>query len=153
MPKWRRTHLTGDDMSPAASVGMMSKADFARHLYKLMVRKGWNQSELAEKAGLTRNAISTYIRGVNYPSPDSVEKLAAALGLEPEEVFANDAISTVAADQATLEIKMSEADPTRSYLRVNRLVRSETAAAIYKMLTEDDMADREMNKNAMANGA
>ncbi len=43
-------------------------------------RGGWNQSELARRAGLRPAAISTYCRGKDVPSPESMTKLARVLG-------------------------------------------------------------------------
>jgi transcriptional regulator with XRE-family HTH domain len=47
---------------------------------------GYSQEELAERAGLTANAISALERGERKrPYPDTVRRLAAALGLSEDE--------------------------------------------------------------------
>ena len=63
------------DMSPRE----LTKQEFGRRLMALMLDKGWNQSELARAAKLGRDAISTYIRGISFPEPKNLVKLAQAL--------------------------------------------------------------------------
>lgn len=60
---------------------------FGRRLYELMMAKGWNQSELARRAGLERHDVSYYIRGGDYPTPRHMKGLAAALGVTPRDLI------------------------------------------------------------------
>lgn len=54
----------------------------ARHRRKL------TQVELAEKSGVTQQAISSIERGdVENPSWDTVARLCQALNVEPEDIF------------------------------------------------------------------
>jgi transcriptional regulator with XRE-family HTH domain len=63
------------------------KEEFARRVYKLMLSKGMNQSELARACGLERNRISAYVRGVALPTGLSLTKLAAVLGVKPTDLL------------------------------------------------------------------
>ena len=69
------------------------KDAFAKKVYKLMLAKGMNQSELARAAGLERNRISAYVRGVAFPTGLSLTKLAGALGVKPGELLPDERLS------------------------------------------------------------
>ena len=58
-----------------------------RKIRRLRIEKGWNASELARQAGLTRDNISTYERASSLPTEDSLKKLARALGVEPGDLL------------------------------------------------------------------
>jgi transcriptional regulator with XRE-family HTH domain len=58
-------------------------------LRDLRQRRFLSQSELAERAGLTQPRIALLENGrVSRPHPSTFRKLAAALEVEPTEVFA-----------------------------------------------------------------
>lgn len=61
----------------------VERMEFAKKLINLMRDKDLNQSDLARKAGLTRDAVSTYVRARSMPEPINLAKLAKALGVEP----------------------------------------------------------------------
>ena len=46
----------------------------------------WLIGDLAEKSGVHRNLISTYENGKSGAHPDTIRKLARALGVEPQEL-------------------------------------------------------------------
>lgn len=69
------------------------KDAFAKRVYRLMLSKGMNQSELARAAGLERNRISSYVRGVALPTGLSLTKLAQALGVKPNDLLPDDRLS------------------------------------------------------------
>ena len=62
----------------------LSKEQFGRVLYRKMLEKGWNQSELARAADIPRDSVSKYIRGITVPSQQSLQALAVALGTRPQ---------------------------------------------------------------------
>ncbi|MCJ7997485.1 helix-turn-helix transcriptional regulator [Rhizobium cremeum] len=79
------------------------KDEFARRVYKLMLNKGMNQSELARASGLERNRISAYVRGVALPTGLFLTKLASALGVKPTDLLPDS--------------RLDEEKPTYSVLR------------------------------------
>lgn len=69
-----------------------SEAEFSQRLRQLREAVSLSQTELAERAGYTRQHISSLEKGINQPSWDTVRRLARALSVsvaafdaEPEE--------------------------------------------------------------------
>lgn len=56
---------------------------FARHLRALREEHGLTQAALAERAGLSSNAISSYERAIRFPEGPSMDALAKVFGIEP----------------------------------------------------------------------
>jgi transcriptional regulator with XRE-family HTH domain len=139
MAKSPRTHLP-----PARTVKSplipkhLAKDEFARRLYKLMIDRGWRQSDLARHAGLPRNAISIYMRGVSLPNPESLKALAKAFEMEPGVLLPNYTESAIERDNPELEFRVSPGDPKSAWLRINRLVKTSTAIKIMAMIEADD---------------
>lgn len=65
----------------------IERVEFARKLVKQLRDRNMNQSDLARRAGLSRDAISTYARGRSMPEPANLEKIAKALGCKPEDLL------------------------------------------------------------------
>jgi transcriptional regulator with XRE-family HTH domain len=55
-------------------------------LRTLRERRLWLIGDLAEKSGVHRNLISTYENGKSGAHPDTIRKLAKALGVDPTEL-------------------------------------------------------------------
>lgn len=60
---------------------------FARNLRQIRHKKGLSQEALADAADIDRTYVSALERGVYSPSITIVDKLAAALGVEPEALM------------------------------------------------------------------
>jgi transcriptional regulator with XRE-family HTH domain len=56
-------------------------------LRRLRERRLWLIGDLAEKSGVHRNLISTYEHGKSGAHPDTIRKLAGALGVDPTELI------------------------------------------------------------------
>ena len=126
-----RTHVGGDAMvDPKLTPKHLTKQEFANRLYKLMLAKGWNQSELSRRAGLPRDSISTYIRGKTLPTPISLQKLAETLDISSEELLPNHVESAIDFDTPALEMRVSPNAPNTAWLRVNRAVSLKAALNI-----------------------
>lgn len=134
MTRSTRFHL---DEAPDDSIRHLNKEQFGRRLYSRMLDMGWNQSELARQAGLPRDSISTYVRGKSLPTPLSLKKLADALHTRPEVLLPNSTEQAIDKDSPAMEMKVSTADPTKAWLRVNRMVTLPNAAKIMGILSED----------------
>ena len=56
-------------------------------LRRLRERRLWLIGDLAEKSGVHRNLITTYEHGKSGAHPDTIRKLAKALGVDPSELI------------------------------------------------------------------
>ena len=60
---------------------------FGALLRHLRVQRGWTQEYVANKAGITVNAVSKLEREITQlPNADTVERLAQVFGMPPEEL-------------------------------------------------------------------
>lgn len=144
-----RTHLPLDTATPASMVPKhLSRQEFGRRLYQLMLAKGWHQSELARQAGITRDAVSTYINGRSLPTPTSLAGLARAFGIASEELLPNVMEAAIDEDNPAFEMKAAAGAPGKSWIRVNRLVTTATAIKIADLLERDRVLDREGSGDA-----
>lgn len=137
-----RTHIPTDgikDLSLAPKA--VTREEFGRRLYQLMLTKGWNQSELSRRADVPRDSVSMYIRGKTLPTPASLEKLAIALGVTALDLLPNHTESAIDEDTPSFEIKQSPNTPNTAWLRVNRLVTLTAALKIADILANDNVAD------------
>jgi transcriptional regulator with XRE-family HTH domain len=115
----------------------LTKQEFGRRLMALMLDKGWNQSELARASKLGRDAISTYIRGVSFPEPKNLHKLAKALDTTADQLLPNAIVRAMDNDAAPmLEIRQAAGHPDKVWVRVNRMVTFTQAAEIFALLKE-----------------
>lgn len=62
----------------------------AANLKKHRRARGWSQAKLAEKAGTSTQYVGALEIKGNFPSSDMVHRLAAALGIDPTELFRKD---------------------------------------------------------------
>lgn len=131
------------DKTPAADDDLetprhLSKQEFGRRLYRIMTEKGLRQSELARRADLPRNNVSSYVRGLSYPSRMSLVKMAKALGVEADILLPNHTESAIRSEESPdLSLKSSMAEPGMSWLIVNRQVSTSTGVRILNLLEED----------------
>ena len=61
---------------------------FGLAVRQLREARGWSQERLAELADLNRSFIGEIERGAAMPSLLTIQKLAAALGIEPSALMA-----------------------------------------------------------------
>ena len=59
---------------------------FAENLKEIMTRKNISGAILARKTGYSKAAISQYVNGINVPSQERVEAIAAVLRSEERRV-------------------------------------------------------------------
>ncbi|SEP26831.1 Helix-turn-helix [Rhodopseudomonas pseudopalustris] len=116
----------------------LAKDEFARRLLTLMRRKGWRQAEFARQAGLARNAISVYLRGSSLPNPESLQKLAKALGVKPEELLPNYQEAAIERDHPELELRVSPGDSKTAWIRINRAMPTTLAIKIMGLIEAHD---------------
>lgn len=116
----------------------LTKQEFGRRLHALLLEKGWNQSELARRAELGRDAISTYVRGRSFPEPTSLKRIADALGTTPTDLLPNAFESAMDRDLPAIEIREASGHPGMSWLRVNRKVTTQQALRVLQILAEKE---------------
>lgn len=101
----------------------MDKKEFGRHLHQLMVAKGMKQAELARQAGISRNSVCTYIQGRSFPSRDSLQKLASALGITADELLPGHEAMPVRGElKAEVELYALPNRPHMAFLSIRRVV-------------------------------
>jgi len=71
----------------AANTKMSLRERLAQNLREARVAKGTSQERLAEMAGFHRTYVSHVERAVTNVSLDNLERLAAALGVDPLELL------------------------------------------------------------------
>lgn len=115
------------------------KAEFARRLQAAMIRKGWNQSELARRAGeymtegtFGRDNVSLYIRGVVMPGPVHLHALSRALSVRPDELLPSRGAPS--ADDRVPPLDIRDAGDGKAWLRVNMAVAWPVALEVMKLL-------------------
>lgn len=72
---------------------MSLRGILARNLRRLRAERGLSQEELAHRAGLNRNYVGMIEREENAATVDTMEQLAAALGVGPTALIDPDAAS------------------------------------------------------------
>jgi len=144
MVRKTRTHISVNDGAPARSLvpKHLTKQEFGRRVYQLMISRGWHQSELSRRSGIPRDAISTYVRGRSMPTPLNLERLAKAFDTSADELLPNYVESAIEDDSPAVEMKVSSNAPNMAWLRVNRLVSTATAVKIVELLGADDAFNR-----------
>lgn len=68
------------------SVLCLRKAVFSVKVKELLKSTGWTANTLAEKTGISKPAIKSYMRGVREPSFTNASRVAKAFG-KPMEYF------------------------------------------------------------------
>ena len=63
---------------------------FADKLKKERKEKGWSQEELAEKLFVSRQSVSKWENGLNYPSIEIIIKLSDLFGVTIDELLRSD---------------------------------------------------------------
>jgi transcriptional regulator with XRE-family HTH domain len=115
----------------------LTKEQFGRRLYKLMLSRGMIQADLARASGMGRDAISTYVTGRSFPSPDSLNRIAKALNVEADVLLPNQAISAIERDAPIFEIKVGGGDPTKAHLKIDQMVSVTTALKVAELIKSD----------------
>lgn len=126
--------LAGIDLTPKA----LTKQEFGRRLYAVMMSRGMSQADLARSAEMGRDSISTYVNGKTFPTPRAVKKIADALGVEPEELLPNGLMSAMEDEFPAVELRQAAGHADKAWLRVNRAMSFATAAKIIAMIDEED---------------
>lgn len=142
MPRKTRHHIDELPSESDTNTKHLTKQEFGRLLYRRMIERGWNQSELARRADVQRYSVSAYVRGLSLPGQENLVKLANAFGVAPVDLLPNTIESAIDEDMPSIEMKVSVSSPGLAWLRVNRLVSLNTATRVIDLL-ENDKGARE----------
>jgi transcriptional regulator with XRE-family HTH domain len=67
--------------------GQTIKDTLGKNIRLLRARRGFSQAGLSEEADISINFLSNIERGIKFPQPDMLSKLANALGVEVNKLF------------------------------------------------------------------
>lgn len=85
---------------------------FNQRLKKALNEKNMKQTELAEKTGIGKSAISQYISGLYEPKTENLYKIAKALNLTLDELLGEDAFEYLSLKTPFNEKAIEGLDPT-----------------------------------------
>ena len=128
----------GPDNTVDLSQKVLTKQEFGKRLFALMMEKGMNQSDLARAAKLGRDSISTYVRGRSAPSPQNLDKLCAALSVSPDELYPNYAANAAAIEEPVLQLKQVNDGTDMMWLHINMKVDAQKAIEVMQILKSKD---------------
>lgn len=63
------------------------KIKFGKRIKELRKRKGYTQEQIAEIVGIEPPNISKLEKGIHFPQPENIERLASALDVKVNEMF------------------------------------------------------------------
>ena len=68
----------------------MQKTVHSENLRSALTAKGWDQKQLAEALGVSGQAVTNWMKGVDFPRPATLLKLATTLSLSFEQLVRSD---------------------------------------------------------------
>jgi transcriptional regulator with XRE-family HTH domain len=74
--------------------GQEIKDTLGKNIKLLRTRRGLSQADFAEKADISITFLSNIERGVKYPQPNMLAKIANALDVKVNELFLIDIVSS-----------------------------------------------------------
>lgn len=127
-------------MSQKIVTGAQAKQEFAERLQAAMVKKGWNQSELARQStkfmpggkDIGRDKVSNWIRALHMPGPIPLKALADALGVSSEYLIP--ARPTPAAERATPPLNVEDLGDGSVFLKINQRVQWPVAIKVLGLI-------------------
>lgn len=128
----------GENITNQMSPRALTKLEFGRRLHKLILERGWNQSDLARAANIGRDAVSAYVNGRSFPTPLMLDRVCKALDVERDELLPNHVMRAIEDDVPAVSMQVAAGHHGKAYLRINRLVSFSTAVKIVEMIDEDD---------------
>ena len=69
--------------------------DFGKRLRELRRSRGWTQSQLSSRLGLTKSVISAYETALRYPSYDILIRIASLFGVSVDYLLGIEAVRTL----------------------------------------------------------
>lgn len=123
-----------DSSSIDLSVRRNRNEEFGKRLYKALLDKSWNQSDLARAAGVGRDSISQYVRGKTVPTPQNLKKIAQCLNVSEADLYPHYELAGFAADEPAHEFKAVPGDAEHLWVRVNMKLPKAKALEIFAII-------------------
>lgn len=73
--------------------GQIIKDTLGKNIKILRARRGLSQADFAEKAAISITFLSNIERGIKFPQPDMLSKIARTLGVDVNELFVTELVS------------------------------------------------------------
>lgn len=124
--------------------------EFARRLQEYMLKKGWNQTELANRTKkhvpeghrFERDIVSNYMRGRALPSPVNLRAMCDAIGCEPDDLLPVDLVpASMQPAPKTPRRSFEDMGDGNVWLTVNQAVPFDVALKIMEMLKGETSND------------
>lgn len=135
MPKYV-THLRPVEGEASVNNREAVKVEFAKRLFHAIHERGWTQSEFARHCGLNRDAVSTYVRGKSFPSPQALQAMADVLNMKPEQLLPNYFESAASKVEPTVELKELPGGEGYMWLRLNVRLPKKVAMQVFSIVQE-----------------
>ena len=118
--------------------------DFGNFLYNLRKQRGWTQTELADKLGVTNQAVSKWENGDSFPDTGMLVPLAELFGVSVDELLKGKRKPVPAIEQKTFEKDTTNAvaEKTGDAYEKKRLAESASA----QNPSKDDLAEKNETK-------
>lgn len=130
------------DLSPkqiAKREAARMRAEFGRHLHKLMRDRHLNQSDLARLADVGRDSISQYVNGNTMPIEKNAKLLADALGVSVPEIYPADfRRQAIEGEPQDLRLTMLTGQPNKCWFYINRQMSFSLATDIIRLIEGAD---------------
>jgi transcriptional regulator with XRE-family HTH domain len=120
-----------------------ARREFSRRLQTMMMKKGLSQTELAAACKniapadvrFERDTISSYIRGIAFPTPKRLSVIATVLGCEPRDLVPVDFVPVAFTEPPRAPCRKFESlsDGT-VWLTVNQAVPFDVALKVMEIL-------------------
>lgn len=106
------------------------KREFSRRLLEKLASSDLNQSELARRVRVSKDAVSTYARGRSIPSDETLARIADELGCEPSDLLPR------RFDSAGLAapLRMTMLEDGRMRIEVSAVVERDVALKIMELI-------------------
>jgi transcriptional regulator with XRE-family HTH domain len=114
------------------------RREFSKRLKARLAELGINQSDLARASGMSKDAISTYLRERSIPTRENLKKIGDALQVDPAQLLP----SAYADAPAGQPVIMNMLPSGRVRLRVDADVRLPAATKILEIVS-NETADAE----------
>ena len=136
--------VDSNERGPPPSPQKMTNQEFGRHLQGLLDERNWSQADLARQVlavtgkRMGRDAVSTYIKGRNFPTPASLNQLCKAFCLSREELLPPALVNATQGQHLAFGMRVTSSDPGKAWVEVNRSMSFDTATEIARLLALED---------------